>query len=419
MDRQLTNKEKWQDRRKVIIRWSAGGAAAVAAVVLLAFLIQPSVRESSIRLAAADTGSIEFAVSATGKVVPGYEEIINSPISSRVMEVYRRAGETVEAGEPLLRLELSEVQTDYDNMLDEEKMKELKLEQLRITNRNNISEMEMNIGIQEMELDRKAAALRNERYLDSLGAGTPDKVREAELDYTVSSLKLEDSRRKLDNQRELTAADEAVAELELSIFRKNMEQTRRKLYDAGIRAPYAATITFIKSDIGAQVGQGEKLAMLADLTRFKVEGELGDMQAGKIAEGYRTTVLAGRDTLTGTVSVLSPTSTNGLIQFTVQLDDESATGLRSGLKCDIYVVYAYRENVLRLPSGTYYKGAGNYDLFVRERDRLVRRRVVLGEANYDYVEVISGMEPGEQAVISDMSDYTRQPELKIKPSRKK
>ena len=413
MDRELTNKEKWQDRRKIILRWSLGGAVAVVAVVLLAVLIQPSVRESSLRLATVDTGSIEFAVSATGKVVPGYEEIINSPITSRVMEVYKRAGEVVQAGEPLLRLELSEVQTEYDNMLDEERMKELKLEQLRITNRNNLSEMEMNIEIQEMELDRKAAALRNEKYLDSLGAGTPDKVREAELDYTVSSLKLEDNRRKFQNQRDLAAADEAVAELELSIFRKNKEQTRRRLYDAGIRAPYAATLTFINSEIGAQVSQGEKLAMLA------VEGELGDMQAGKIAEGYRTTVLAGRDTLTGMVSVLSPMSTDGLISFTVQLDDESAQGLRSGLKCDIYVVYAYRENVLRLPSGTYYKGEGNYDLFVREGDRLVRRRVALGEANYDYVEVISGIEPGEQVVISDMQDYAKQPELKIKPSKKK
>ena len=401
MDRELTTKEKWQDRRKVIIRWSAGGAAVVVAVVLLAVLIQPSVKESSLRLATVDTGLIDFAVSATGKVVPGYEEIINSPITSRVMEVYKRAGEVVQAGEPLLRLELSEVQTEYDNMLDEERMKELKLEQLRITNRNSISEMEMNIEIQEMELDRKAASLRNEKYLDSLGAGTPDKVREAELDYTVSSLKLEDNRRKLQNQRDLAAADEAVAELELSIFRKNKEQTRRRLYDAGIRAPYAATLTYINNEIGAQVGQGEKLAMLADLTRFKVEGELGDMQAGKIAEGYRTTVLAGRES------------------FTVQLDDESAPALRSGLKCDIYVVYAYRENVLRLPSGTYYKGEGNYDLFVREGDRLVRRRVALGEANYDYVEVISGIEPGEQVVISDMQDYSRQPELKIKSSKKK
>ena len=408
----MTNKEKWQDRRKVIIRWGLGTGAAVVAVVLLAVLIQPSVRENSLRLATVDTGSIEFAVSATGKVVPGYEEVINSPISSRVVEVYKRAGEVVQAGEPLLRLDLAAVQTEYDNMLDEEQMKELQLEKLRITNRNNITEMEMNIDIQEMELDRKAAALRNEKYLDSLGAGTPDKVREAELDYTVSSLKLEDNRRKLQNQRDLAAADEAVAE-------------------------YAATLTFINSEIGAQVGQGEKLAMLADLTRFKVEGELGDMQAGKIAEGYRTTVLAGRDTLTGMVSVLSPMSTDGLISFTVQLDDESAPGLRSGLKCDIYVVYAYRENVLRLPSGTYYKGEGNYDLFVREGDRtyykgegnydlfvregdrLVRRRVALGEANYDYVEVISGIEPGEQVVISDMQDYAKQPELKIKPSKKK
>ena len=284
MDRELTNKEKWQDRRKIILRWSLGGAVAVVAVVLLAVLIQPSVRENSLRLATVDTGSIEFAVSATGKVVPGYEEVINSPISSRVVEVYKRAGEVVQAGEPLLRLDLAAVQTEYDNMQDEERMKELQLEKLRITNRNNITEMEMNIDIQEMELDRKAAALRNEKYLDSLGAGTPDKVREAELDYTVSSLKLEDNRRKLQNQRDLAAADEAVAELELSIFRKNKEQTRRRLYDAGVRAPYAATITFINSEIGAQVGQGEKLAMLADLTRFKVEGELGDMQAGKIAQ---------------------------------------------------------------------------------------------------------------------------------------
>ena len=54
----MTNKEKWQDRRKVIIRWGLGTGAAVVAVVLLAVLIQPSVRENSLRLATVDTGSI-------------------------------------------------------------------------------------------------------------------------------------------------------------------------------------------------------------------------------------------------------------------------------------------------------------------------------------------------------------------------
>ena len=46
MDRELTSKEKWQDRRKVIIRWGLGTGAAVVAVVLLAVLIQPSVPRS-------------------------------------------------------------------------------------------------------------------------------------------------------------------------------------------------------------------------------------------------------------------------------------------------------------------------------------------------------------------------------------
>ena len=64
----------------------------MAAVVLLAVLIQPSVRESSIKMAAADIGSIDFAVSATGRVVPGYEETINAPISSRVEETWCRPG---------------------------------------------------------------------------------------------------------------------------------------------------------------------------------------------------------------------------------------------------------------------------------------------------------------------------------------
>ena len=117
MDRNLTVKEKWQDRRKVIIRWSLGAGAAVAAVVLLAVLIQPSVRESSIKMAAADIGSIDFAVSATGRVVPGYEETINAPISSRVEEVFKRAGDVVQAGEPLLRLDLTAAQADYDKQL--------------------------------------------------------------------------------------------------------------------------------------------------------------------------------------------------------------------------------------------------------------------------------------------------------------
>lgn len=102
---------------------------------------------------------------------------------------------------------MQSAETEYNKQLDEEQMKSLQLEQQRVTNHNKLSEMEMNLKVSRMELDRKAVELRNERYLDSLGAGTTDKVRQVELDYNVSVLKLKEDEQKYKNEQALAEAD--------------------------------------------------------------------------------------------------------------------------------------------------------------------------------------------------------------------
>ena len=49
---------------------------------------------------------IEVSVSASGKVVPAFEEIINSPINSRIVEIYKKGGDSVDVGRPILKLDL-------------------------------------------------------------------------------------------------------------------------------------------------------------------------------------------------------------------------------------------------------------------------------------------------------------------------
>ena len=88
---------------------------------------------------------IEVSVSASGKVVPAFEEIINSPINSRIVEIYKKGGDSVDVGTPILKLDLLSAETDYKKQLDEEQMKRLQLDQLRIQNRNKLSEMEMQL----------------------------------------------------------------------------------------------------------------------------------------------------------------------------------------------------------------------------------------------------------------------------------
>lgn len=413
MDREISKEQRNREKRRMWMKWGGTVVVGIVAVIALMQLMQESLHERDIVFSVVDEGSIDVSVSASGKVVPAFEEIINSPINSRILEVYKKGGDSVEIGTPILRLDLLSAETDYKKQLDEVQMNELKLEQLRIQNRSKLSEMEMQLKVSRMELNRKAVELRNEQYLDSLGAGTTDKVRQVELDYNVSKLKLEEDEQKFINEQATADADLKVKELELNIARKTLAETKRTLDDARIKAPRKAILTYVNTDIGAQVAQGEKVAIVSDLSHFKIEGEIADTYGDRIAAGSRAIVKVGKEELAGTVTDVTPLSKNGVMSFSVRLEQDNHKRLRSGLKTDVYVLTAVKDSVMRIANGSYYVGPGEYELFVRSGNELLKRKVQLGDSNYELVEVVSGLKPGDQVVVSDMSNYKNKRKMKL------
>lgn len=414
MDREISKEVQRKEQRKQIIKIGSIAGALIALVIGIISMLQTSLNRKDIHISKVDKGAIEVSVSASGKVIPAFEEIINSPINSRIMEIYKKGGDSVDVGTPILKLDLQSAETDYNKQLDEEHMKRLQLEQQRVINHNKLSEMEMNLKVSRMELDRKEVELRNERYLDSLGAGTTDKVRQVELDYNVSCLKLEEDQQKYKNEQALAEADLKVKELELNIFRKSLAETKRILDDARICSPRKAILTYVNNEIGVQINQGSKVAIVSDLSHFKIEGEIADTYGDRIAAGSKAVVKIGNDKLNGVVSDVTPLSKNGVISFTVQLEEDNHKRLRSGLKTDVYVMNAVKDDVLRIANSSYYVGKGEYELFVVNGDQVHKRKVRLGDSNFEYVEVVSGLEEGDEVIISDMSPYKDKNKLKIK-----
>lgn len=413
MDRKISKEVQRKEQRKQFIRIGTAVGGFIVLIVVVISMLQTSLKRKDLNISTVDKGVIEVSVSASGKVIPAFEEIINSPINSRIVEVYKRGGDSVDVGTPILKLDLQSAETEYNKQLDEEQMKSLQLEQQRVTNHNKLSEMEMNLKVSRMELDRKAVELRNERYLDSLGAGTTDKVRQVELDYNVSILKLKEDEQKYKNEQALAEADLKVKELELNIFRKSLAETRRTLEDAQIRSPRKAILTYVNNEIGSQIGQGAKVAIVSDLSHFKIEGEIADTYGDRIAAGSKAVIKIGSEKLDGTVSDVTPLSKNGVISFTVQLEEDNHKRLRSGLKTDVYVMNAVKDDVLRIANSSYYVGKGEYELFVVNGDQLLKRKVQLGDSNFEYVEVVSGLQEGDQVIVSDMNAYKDKNKLKI------
>lgn len=414
MDREISKEVRRKELRKQIIKIGGGIGIAIILIAFLISIMQTSLNRKDLTISTVDKGIIEVSVSASGKVVPAFEEIITSPINSRIVEVYKRGGDVVDTGDPILKLDLQTAENEYNKLLDEQEMKRLELEQLRLKNQSKLSEAEMKLKISRMTLNRKEVELRNERYLDSLGAGTTDKVLQVELDYNVSQLQLAEDEQKYVNDKELTEADYKVKQLEYSIFQKNLAEMKRTLNDAEIRSPRKAILTFINNEIGAQVAQGNKVAVISDLSHFKIEGEIADTYGDRIAPGSKAVVKIGSEKLNGTVSDVTPLSKNGVISFTVQLEENNHSRLRSGLKTDVYVMNAIKDDVLRIANGSYYVGKGEYELFVVNDDQLLKRKVQLGDSNFEYVEVVSGLKTGDEVIVSDMNDFKEKNKLKIR-----
>lgn len=415
MDREIPKEVKQKERNKRLMRYGLWGVGGIVIIGVLISLMRTGVKEKDLVFSTVDQGTIEVSVSASGKVVPAFEEIINSPINTRIVEVYKKGGDSVDVGTPILKLDLQSTETEYKKLLDEEQMRSYKLQQLQVNNQTKLNDLQMQIKVSAMKLNRMKVELRNERYLDSLGSGTTDKVHQAELSYNVAQLEYEQLKQQYANEQEVLAAEYKVQELEFSIFRKGLAEMKRTLDDAQVRSPRKAILTYINNQIGAQVAEGSQVAIISDLSHFKVEGEIADTYGDRVAAGGKAIVKVGSEKLEGTVSSVTPLSKNGVISFTVQLHDDSHRRLRSGLKTDVYVMNAVKEDVMRIANASYYVGKGEYELFVRTSDHeLQKRKVRLGDSNFEFVEVESGLQPGDRVVVSDMSQYRNKSKLKVK-----
>ncbi len=415
MDKTIDKKEIRKEKSKRALVWGIAAVAGIAAVSFVLMNMAPSVNSRDITVGTAERGPLEITVAATGRVVPAHEEIINSPVETRVLRVYAQPGDTVKAGMPLLLLDLEQEQTALGKLHDARTMQQQELRQLELSNMTNISDLEMKIKVSEMNVSRQRIEVENERRLDSIGSGTGDRVRQAETAYRAGVLELEQLRTRLRNERQRASAAEASQRLNVCSSDRDIALMEKTIHRGSIPAPLDGVLTFITTELGSRVGAGEKVAVVSDLSSFKVVGEVPEGSSDRVQTGAAVTVRISGAQFAGTVSNITPQARQGVVSFVVRLDNPRDSRLRSGARAELQVSFGYKSDVLRVPNGSFYKGEGKYQVFVFDSEnRAVRRTVRAGDCNRDYVEILDGLQPGDKIIVSDTEQYNTKNKLKIK-----
>jgi HlyD family secretion protein len=402
MDRKIPRR-RWTLRT---IAWAAAGLALVAVVAWSAHLFRGKqtlrVPTERIQVSTVTRGEFQEYIPVTANVVPLTTHFLSATEGGRVEEVIREAGSFVEAGDEILRL-------GNTNLLLDIMYREAELFQQSNNLRNTKLLMEQNrLQMQSELLEIDHEITRQERITAS--------YEQLNRDALISRQAYEEARDRLAylaGKRELVLAarnqDELfrtsqVEQLEASLerMRSNLAVVKENLESLIVRAPISGRLTALNAEVGQSKARGERLGQIDVLDTFGLSAEIDEYYIARIDPGLRGTFTLTDETWVVRVDKVYPQVVNGRFEVDLQFAGDEPTDLRRGQSVRLRLELGDAYEALLLPNGPFYQTSGGRWVFVVSPSggEARRRKISLGRQNARFLEVLDGLEPGEQVITS-------------------
>jgi len=414
MDRPVSKAHK----RKVLIRQlmlvSLIILIPLGAILLLKGIFTPVITLSRVATARVDQGNLQITVQGSGVVIPNYEEIITSPFRGNVVKIAKTPGVRVNAGDTLLILNNEIATNDLNRLQNELELKGIQKEKLKIQIKEMEEDFDISRQIKEIRIENLKSAYEAEAYLNKRGGSTKDVVKKAKTEWDIAVLELKQSIN--NNANRLKASEAGVRELETQIRIQNnaIVEAEIRVNQAYVKAPFSGSLSSLINQPGAMISEGQEIARVADFSKYRLKGNVSNSWAGKIMAGQSVLIRDKDKMLKGTLENIMPSVSEGMMECMIRLDEGDVSNLRPNQQLEIRVVISFKDDVLRLPNGPYYKDRGSKYLYVIRGSKAYRTKVLLGEASFDYIEVISGLEKDAQVILTDLAEKYDREELRVR-----
>jgi len=407
-------------RRGKRVAYSAMGLAALIwSAVWLPSWIRPALDPNRIRTAQVQWGAVEETIAASGTVVPQFEQIIFSPVNTRLVRILQKPGAMLKQGQFIVELDLNAARLEVEKRAEELALTQNRRTQLELDKRKKQSDLETRWRLKNLEFQRFKTRTAQLRQLKGIGAVSGEELSQARLQEQRAEIELQQLQADRRNLVESTEAQLEALQLEMNILEREGEEARRRLERAVIRADRDGVLTAIAPEVGASIHQGQEIARIADLSSFRVNVTVSDIHARRLQEGLWVRLRINEEEyVKGHIARILPTVAGGTIQLEVELEASAHTLLRPNQRVDAYIVTARKGRALRLKRGPFINGrSGLHEVFVVRGQTAVKTEVRIGIANFEYYEVEEGLLDGDEVIISDVKDYLHLDEVQIKQRR--
>jgi len=208
----------------------------------------------------------------------------------------------------------------------------------------------------------------------------------------------------------------AVKQAEVERYRAIAKLRQDEREALAVRSSMKGVLQLLPVEVGAQVQPGTNLARVADPTRLKAEIKVAETQARDIRIGQPATIDTRNGFVDGKVSRIDPSVQNGTVTVDIVLTgDLSGTGARPDLSIDGTIELERLNDVLHVGRPAFGQEQSTVGIFKLEADGIHASRtpVKLGRSSVNTIEIVEGLQAGDQVILSDSSQWESHDRVKL------
>ncbi len=364
-----------------------------------------SVPYERIRTATVVRGDLVRDVSVQGRVVAAVSPTLYATESGTIT-LHADAGQQVVAGQVLATVDSPDLASELQQAESALEKRRMELERQRIESKQEALEKRKAADLADVAL---VAARREKRRADDAHERgvipvidfekAQDDLRNAELAYehAVADADLFDERLAF----ELRASEYDVGRQKLVV-----EELRRRVAQLSVTSPVDGIVGDLLVEQKAAVARDMPVMAVVDLSRFEIDAQIPESYADDLAVGMQAEILVAGRAYPGTLVAVSPEIVGNQVASRIRFAGDMPDNLRQNQRLTTRVLLAEHSDVLLVQRGQFLdSGAGRIAYVVGEDRVATRRPIRTGSRSLADVEVLSGLEPGETIVISNLDPF--------------
>jgi HlyD family secretion protein len=401
-------------RRRWVVVLVAAAVALLAALLARYWPRGVMVSRADIEIATVRRGAFHDVLVTRATAQPLQSVLLDASEDGRVEQVLVKDGASVDAGQLLVVLASSQRAQELMARSSEAAQQLANLATFRAGLAQAQAAQRREVTQAEFERERVRRLHERNRELAAQGFLSPSALEDSADKLAMAERLL--AQLQADGREELATREQSVQAMQRAVTDLDQRLAAMRAASEGlaVRAPVAGRLTGLTLQVGESVRTGGRIARIDSLGRFKLAALLDEFHLPRVAVGLRGELEHGGRRFALTLARIDPQVKDG--RFTVELSfDTEPPPLQAGQGLDARLTLGQPQPALLLSDGGFYADTGGAWAFVLDADgrRAQRRALQLGRRADGVIEVLGGLQPGEQAVVSPYRAFAGAPSLQI------